>query len=180
MANQDQSLKHLVNSLSQAAHHFAGQAPQSDDLTMLAIRFLPENIIRDQITLQNTTAEVNRLSAFVKSYFDKLSIDKKLAAGLRLGLEETVVNVIDYAYPKGEEGTVSILAESNLKEVRFTVSDSGTPFDPTTVLEADTTQDAQNRPIGGLGILLARRLTDSISYVRRDGKNILTLTKSIL
>lgn len=180
MANQDQSLKHLVNSLSQAAHHFAGQAPQSDDLTMLAIRFLPENIIRDQITLQNTTAEVNRLSAFVKSYFDKLSIDKKLAAGLRLGLEETVVNVIDYAYPNGEEGTVSILAESNLKEVRFTVSDSGTPFDPTTVLEADTTQDAQNRPIGGLGILLARRLTDSISYVRRDGKNILTLTKSIL
>ena len=54
------------------------------------------------------------------------------------------------------------------------------PFDPTAVLETDTTLDAHNRPIGGLGILLSRKLTDSISYSRRNEQNILTLTKSIL
>ena len=170
----------LVSSLSQAAHRFTGTAPQSDDLTMMAIRFEPGETLREQIQLVNQLDEVNRLSPFVKEYLAKLPISAKTAAGLRLALEEAVVNVLNYAYPAGEEGTVQILADSNLREVRFTIIDSGVPFDPTTVLEADITLDAQSRPIGGLGVLLTRKLTDSISYNRRDGKNVLTLTKTIV
>ena len=107
-------------------------------------------------------------------------MDKKTAAGIRLALEEAVVNVINYAYPVGEKGDILINADTDGHEVRFTITDSGYPFDPTTVLEPDTTLDAQNRPIGGLGILLSRKLMDSISYVRKDGKNVLSLTKIIL
>ena len=72
------------------------------------------------------------------------------------------------------------MADSDRSELRFTVIDSGKPFDPTTVLEADTTLNAQDRPIGGLGILLTRKLMDSISYTRRDGQNVLSLTKILL
>lgn len=180
LEDKDSSLETLVSSMSNAAHRFAGKAPQSDDLTMLAFRFDPEDSLHEEITLQNNVEEVTRLGEFVKDYLGKLEMDAKTAAGLRLALEETVVNVINYAYPKGETGVLVILADSNHREIRFTLLDSGDPFDPTTVLEADTTLDAQNRPIGGLGVLLSRRLTDSISYTRLDGKNVLTLTKSIL
>jgi serine phosphatase RsbU (regulator of sigma subunit)/anti-sigma regulatory factor (Ser/Thr protein kinase) len=170
----------LVSALCDAADSFEGEAPQSDDLTLLVVRFAPENLLREQLTLNNDKAEVSRLSEFVKEYLGKLPIEKKVAAGLRLALEESVVNVICYAYPAGESGTVQIFADSNYEEVRFTIIDSGFPFDPTTVLEADTTLDAQSRPIGGLGILLTRKLVDSISYTRQEGKNVLSLTKSIL
>ncbi len=179
MADKKPSLENLVSSMSQAAHHFAGNAPQSDDLTMLVVRFAPENVLHEELVLQNNVEEVTRLSAFVKDFLGKLEMDRKVAAGLRLALEETAVNVINYAYPEGETGTLTILADTNHQEVRFTLIDSGIPFDPTTVLEADTTLDAQNRPIGGLGVLLTRRLTDSISYTRVEGQNVLTLTKSI-
>ena len=179
MADKKPSLENLVSSMSQGAHHFAGNAPQSDDLTMLVVRFAPENVLHEELVLQNNVEEVTRLSAFVKDFLGKLEMDRKVAAGLRLALEETAVNVINYAYPEGETGTLTILADTNHKEVRFTLIDSGIPFDPTTVLEADTTLDAQNRPIGGLGVLLTRRLTDSISYTRVEGQNVLTLTKSI-
>jgi sigma-B regulation protein RsbU (phosphoserine phosphatase) len=94
-------------------------------------------------------------------------------------VEETVVNVINYAYPDGEAGDVSVYADSNHREIRFTVVDSGFPFDPTAVLSADTTLDAKNRPIGGLGIYLTRKLVDSVSYCRKNNQNVLTLTKSI-
>ena len=57
------------------------------------------------------------------------------------------MNVINYAYPEGTRGSVTVQADSNRREVRFTVLDGGIPFDPTTVLEADTTLDAQDRPI---------------------------------
>jgi serine phosphatase RsbU (regulator of sigma subunit)/anti-sigma regulatory factor (Ser/Thr protein kinase) len=179
-SNQDQSLSNLVSTLSEAAHSFAGEAPQSDDLTMLAIRFDPENNRRDQITLVNKESEVTRLGSFVKDFLAPMDLDKKLASGLRLALEEAVVNVIDYAYPAGEQGEILINADTNGHEVRFTITDSGYPFDPTTVLKPDTTLDAQNRPIGGLGIFLSRKLMDSISYNRIGAKNVLSLTKFIL
>ena len=96
-----------------------------------------------------------------------------------IGLCVTAVNTAK-DYPDDEEGTVSIQADTNGKEVRFTITDSGVPFDPTAMLEPDTKLDAQNRPIGGLGILLSRRLMDSIYYSRKNGKNVLSLTKTIL
>ena len=178
--SSDQSLYKLVSTLSEEAHTFAGEAPQSDDLTMLALRFDPEYNRQEQITLVNKESEVTRLGSFVKDFLEPLQLDKKLTAGMRLALEEAVVNVINYAYPVGEQGEVLINADTNGHEVRFTITDSGYPFDPTTVLEPDTTLDAQNRPIGGLGILLSRKLMDSISYNRKDGKNVLSLTKFIL
>ena len=56
---------------------------------------------------------------------------------------------------------------------------SGIPFDPTQQEEPDITLSAEERPIGGLGILLVRELMDSINYERINGENILTLTKKI-
>jgi serine phosphatase RsbU (regulator of sigma subunit) len=179
-SNPDQSLCNLVSTLSEAAHAFAGEAPQSDDLTMLALRFETDNNRREQLTLVNKASEVTRLGTFVKEFLAPLELDKKLASALRLALEEAVVNVINYAYPVGEQGEILINADTNGHEVRFTITDSGYPFDPTTVLRPDTTLDAQNRPIGGLGIFLSRKLMDSISYTRIGPKNVLFLTKNIL
>ena len=180
VSGENQSLDYLVSSLSESAHQFAGESPQSDDLTILAVRFNPEHVFRDSLVLKNDESEVTKLSAFVKEFFQRLQLDKKIASGMRLALEEAVVNVIDYAYPDGEDGTVSVQADTNGEVVRFTLVDTGVPFDPTAMLEPDTTLDAQNRPIGGLGILLSRRLMDSISYTRRNGQNVLSLTKNIL
>jgi len=177
LSSPEKSLKSLVTSLSEAAHRFAGEAPQSDDLTLLAVRFAPEDLLHEQITLRNTEADIPLLGTFMKDFLAKVEADNRVAAGIRLAVEEAVVNVMNYAYPAGEEGSVLIKADSNRREVRFTIVDSGFPFDPTTVLEPDTTLSAQDRPIGGLGVLLSRRLMDSMAYSRRDGKNVLSLTK---
>jgi len=180
LAKPDATPEAMVNSLLDAANEFMGKAPQSDDLTMLLFKFQPGELVRDQITLTNETEEIEKLGVFIKEYCKSLGLDNKIVSGIRLALEESVVNVINYAYPEHEKGYVTIYADSNRKEVRFTIVDSGIPFDPKAVLSADTTLDVQNRPIGGLGVHLTRKLMDSISYCRKDGKNVLSLTKSIV
>ena len=50
----------------------------------------------------------------------------------------------------------------------------------TTKEEIDINQPLEERAIGGLGIHLIRRYMDSISYERRDDRNILTLMKNII
>jgi sigma-B regulation protein RsbU (phosphoserine phosphatase) len=103
-----------------------------------------------------------------------------LAGKLRLAVEEAVVNVMEYAYPSDTKGNVCIEARSDGKRLKFIITDSGIPFNPTIVSAADTTLSAEERPIGGLGILLVRQLMDSVNYERIDGKNVLTLSKKIL
>ena len=160
---------------------FVKDAEQSDDLTMLAIGYTRKESVEtlhDSITLKNNVHEVVRLKAFMVEVGNKLELGKSLSNQLKLAVEEAVVNVIDYAYPVGKEGEISIEAKADGEQLRIVITDSGAPFDPTGMDRADTTLSAEERPIGGLGILLVRELMDSINYERTDGRNILTLLKN--
>ena len=87
------------------------------------------------------------------------------------------MNVIDYAYPVGQEGEIEICVMSDGKTLKTVIIDSGVAFDPTAKEKPDTTLSAEDRQIGGLGILLVREIMDSVNYERINKQNILTLTK---
>ncbi len=172
----------LLGMMNMEVHSFAGGVEQSDDLTMLAIRYTPkqfESTFTDELTLKNDVHEVTRFSSFIKSVIERLDIEKSLGRQLRLAVEEAVVNVISYAYPAGTEGGITVKVMSDGETLQCQIIDSGIPFDPTTKEKADITLSAAERQVGGLGILLVRELMDSINYERSDGNNILTLTKKI-
>ena len=129
--------------------------------------------------LKNDVHEVARFSDFIKSATERMGIGKSTAQKIRLAIEEAVVNVINYAYHVGTEGSIEVGVMFDGKSLKATIIDSGVPFDPTAKEKADTTLAAEERQIGGLGILLVRELMDSINYEYTDGRNILTLVKTI-
>ena len=181
-AEKDLSPKEVVAAVRKQAHTFVAGEEQSDDLTMLVIHYTPahfDSTVSETLVIKNDVHELARFSTFIKRVAERMQIDPTLAGQLRLAVEEAVVNVIDYAYPANAEGEISIHMQSDGKILRFIISDSGVPFDPTAKEKADTTLTAEDRQIGGLGILLYRELMDSINYERTNGKNILTLTKKL-
>lgn len=156
----------IVKHMQASVAAFAGEAPQSDDLTMLAIRYqTPAIIMRNDIEQIPTLAE----------WMDTLGIPAELNMQMNLALEEIVSNVMLYAYP-GESGQVLVEFTPPLT---FTITDSGIAFDPTRQAEADTTLSAEEREIGGLGIHLVRQIMDDVHYERIENKNVLTLIKHI-
>ena len=178
----DNDSKEILEKITQSVDGFVKQAEQSDDLTMLAIRYTPqqfESTLTETLVLKNDIHEVTRFSSFIKSAIAKLGIETSLARQLRLAVEEAVVNVIDYAYPIGTDGDITVKMMSDGHILRFQIMDAGVPFDPTKKDKTDTTLSVEDRQIGGLGILLVRELMDSINYEREDGKNILTLIKKV-
>jgi len=178
----DKHPKEILDTISEAVHNFVGDAEQSDDLTMLVIHYTPQqfnNILNEALTLKNDVREVKKFSSFIKEVLEKLNIDKSLSTKLRLAVEEAVVNVIEYAYPAGSEGTVDICMMSDGHQLKVMITDAGVAFDPTAHEKIDITLSAEDRQIGGLGIHLVRELMDTINYERINGKNVLTLIKQI-
>ncbi|MBR1803748.1 MAG: SpoIIE family protein phosphatase [Muribaculaceae bacterium] len=170
----------LLQEMTARVHQFTAGAEQSDDLTMLAIHYAPhdyQDVLDEQITLKNDVKQIPQLNSFVEHVTDQLGLDSTLSQQMKLAVEEAVVNVMQYAYPAGTTGDVTITAKSNGMCLKFIITDAGNPFDPTEAAKADTTLSVEERPIGGLGIFLVREMMDSINYERFDGKNILTLSK---
>ena len=135
--------------------------------------------LRQSLTLPNDISTIPQLSEFIEGICEELNLDMSITMNLNLALEEAVVNVMEYAYPIGVQGDVTIEAIANETCLVFIISDSGIPFDPTQKEEVDTTLSVEERSIGGLGIHLVREIMDFVDYKYRDSKNILTLSKKI-
>ena len=163
-----------LEAVRQAVDAFVGNAPQSDDKTMLFLHYLNPKLV-----LRNEISEISRLGPFVEAISRNAGLSTTEIMNINLALEEAVTNVVMYAYPEGEDGLVTVEAKRKVGALEFILSDSGKAFDPTVVPDADTTLGAEQRRIGGLGIFLVRKLMDEISYERRDGKNYLYMKKKI-
>jgi len=124
-------------------------------------------------------AVLENLPRFVESVragAESFGLNRKKVQRLELALEEALVNVASYAYPQGT-GSVEVRFECrNESDFVVEIIDQGAPFDILARTDPDTTQDIDERKIGGLGILLIKEVLDHVDYRREAGKNILTFT----
>lgn len=182
LAQHQQEPRQIIDQMTDAVHHFVDGAEQSDDLTMMAIQYIKQHsdvLLRKSIVLTNDTNEVPKLLDFVTEMCETVGIDELNTGQICIAIEEAVVNVISYAYPIGQQGNVTIEAVSNDIRLKFTIIDSGKPFDPTVQSAVDTTLSADKRSIGGLGIHIIRQTMDSMNYERVNDRNVLTLRKKL-
>jgi len=100
----------------------------------------------------------------------------ELISDVQLATDEAVTNVILHGYD-GKEGEVRVIAEADDQEVIVIVEDRAPAFDPIAFVSRDVSKDGDDRPIGGLGLILIRNVMDEVSYEYIDGKNIFTMVK---
>ena len=119
-------------------------------------------------------------TGFVEELLKKYGCPQKTQLQIRLAVEEIFVNIASYAYPSGK-GEAEILCGflPDPERIRICISDSGIVFDPLAKEDADTSEEALMAREGGLGILLVKSMMDSVRYVRRDGRNVLTVEKRL-
>ena len=130
------------------------------------------------LALSATLENLEPFMAHVRSFAMAFGVDVKLLHPLELSLEEVLVNVISYAYPKEEKGNIEVSCSWNSREgITIQVVDFGIAFDPLDTPDPDTSLPLEERGIGGLGIFLTKTMMDKVTYERSQGKNILTMGK---
>src|SRR5574344_328480 len=124
-------------------------------------------MMRKSIEIVNKLDEIDKIAAFIETVGEELQLTPSATMEINLALEEAIVNVILYAYPKGEDfHHIQLSVENTGNQLTFVLTDSGVAFDPTKIPEADTSLPIEERPIGGLGILLVRKIMTSVTYQR--------------
>ena len=167
----------LISSVYSAVRSFAEGAEQADDITMLAVRFSrPEQKDVTSAVFKATADQLSKANEFLSSsaLFQRLSPAEQTR--LAVSFEEIFVNVASYAYPPGKEESLRIDLFEKDGEFRLRFTDSGIPFDPLKHTDPDITLNAEERPIGGLGIFLVRKNSSSVTYERTPaGENVFTI-----
>lgn len=128
-----------------------------------------------KLELKVEMGEVRRARAFALSVADEAGLSERQAQNLHLVVEEAVANIVNYSGATMME--LSAWQEDGSLYVSFT--DDGIPFDPTLYPEPDLTLPVALRAVGGLGIHYIRKMSDGMAYRREEGKNILTVRKTI-
>ena len=135
--------------------------------------------MKRDLTFKNDEQELSRVAEFMEAVCDELQLDMRAAMKLQLAIEEMVTNVIFYAYPEGTSADITLIAESDGKELTFVLSDSGKPFDPTAKEDADLDVNPMDREQGGMGILIVKNIMNEVSYQRLGDMNQLTMKKKL-
>jgi len=162
---------------------FAGEAPQSDDITVLAMRFDQDSDLGEiasfDLTIANKMSEISKVIAEFDSFSEKSGIPMPIALKFNLVFDDLLNNIVSYAFPDGGEHKISVHAEKSDDRILLKVEDDGIPFNPFAQEEIVTNLRLEDREIGGLGIHLIKNTMDEVSYRRSKDHNVVTLIKSL-
>lgn len=133
-----------------------------------------------EMTVEATLENLEVVTQFINDQLELAECSVKIITQVDIVVEEIYVNIAQYAYhPEIGEAVIRCEVGNEPLQVIIEFLDNGTPYNPLEKQDPDITLNVEERPVGGLGIFMAKKLMDEISYEFKDGKNVLTLRKTI-
>jgi anti-sigma regulatory factor (Ser/Thr protein kinase) len=115
---------------------------------------------------------------FVNAELEKMECPPKTQMQIDVVIEEIFVNIVHYAY-NPETGFAVIRIRTGPNEIRLEFEDRGVPYNPLEKDDPDISVPAKDRPIGGLGVFMVKKIMDTVEYRYEGGSNLLSLKKTI-
>ncbi len=131
--------------------------------------------ITQTVTIETRLEELTRLTEVVENLGEQEDWSLALVGKVNLVLEELAMNTINHGHDEGLH-EITVTFNSTDEALTIDVVDDGKPFDPLHDAPIpDVNAPIHERPIGGLGVYLVRKLMDELTYRREEGRNHLTL-----
>ena len=130
-----------------------------------------------ELKLDAVPENLDKVLVFINTELEAIDCPPKTQNQIAIAAEEVFVNIAHYAY-NPEVGPARVCVSLSGGELRLVFEDSGKPYNPLEKADPDITAPADDRPIGGLGIFMVKKIMDSVEYSRKDGKNVLVIGKS--
>lgn len=110
--------------------------------------------------MENVPAATQRIAKVAR----EVGFDEPALYQIELAVDEACANVVEHAYPQGEQGDLEISCYLEGRCFVIRVRDWGAGFDPVTVEEPNVNAPLEERGLGGLGLFLVRRVMDRVKF----------------
>lgn len=127
-----------------------------------------------QISLAPRPAEVSRFNIWLDEKLAESSLDRSLAADLKLCLNEVLANLIAYGLNDIPDGSILVDVRLEPTGAVAVVADNGTYFDIKDYRPVNN-RDLMYGEVGGFGVALIKERASRIDYRRSCGLNWLTI-----
>jgi len=125
-----------------------------------------------ELEIVNNLNELRRMSEWLQQTLKNFNIASSFISNFDLCANETVANIISYAYKDDVRHQIYLCIEVKENQtVTLSIQDDGTPFNPFEMQEPTPFDTIENASIGGLGIHFMRNLMDESNYCCANGKN---------
>lgn len=128
--------------------------------------------------VRNEAAQLPALTRFLQDFWSAARLPPEQAPPFELALEEVFMNIVMHGSPAGTARVEVSLVLAG-EGLTMTVEDDGPQFDPLSLPLPDVTSGLEERPVGGLGVFLTRKMMDEVRYQRVAARNRLTMTRRI-
>lgn len=178
-ANKELDPTALIKAIRTSVDEFADGAEQADDITMLAFQYNGDMKAKT-IEVDAVTPNVSQVSEFIESFLKEKEAPFEFVMKINVVVDEVFSNIARYGFPDGSPSKVRVTASIN-DDNQFVLIfvDGGIPYNPLANEDPDITAKAEDRPIGGLGIYIVKKMMDEMVYERINNRNILTLKKNL-
>ena len=163
----------LLRTLRSDIDAFVGDAPQFDDITMLALEMGRLEDRMHKIRVKPEAESLEAATAFFREALQDQNAPERVVSQVCVAVDEIFSNIVRYSGATA----VTLGREAGEGFLRLRFSDNGRPYDPTQAPDPDVTLPPEEREIGGMGIFMVKKMMDQISYLYADGFNVLTLEK---
>jgi serine/threonine-protein kinase RsbW len=127
----------------------------------------------------NRLSELEKVTRIVQEIAERNGLSSGVQYHINLALDEVISNIIAYGYGDDEEHLIYITLSLEQDVLTVEVEDDGCPFSMPDAPQVDVQKPLAERPVGGLGCHLIKRLMDEVRYSRRQGRNRLVMRKRI-
>lgn len=160
----------IIQMVTEDMEKFVGEAEQYDDTTMLVLMMSGEY---ERIKVKTDLSNFEVLAAFMTEKLEKEQISTTLINKMNVVLDEIYSNMVKYSGSEALVFGVSVYHGRIAMQMEY----GGELFDVTTTQTPDITLPAKDRPIGGLGLFIVKKIMDRVDYRVENGRNVLTLLK---
>jgi anti-sigma regulatory factor (Ser/Thr protein kinase) len=129
------------------------------------------------LEIKNTFESVHSTNETVSRWLAERKAPAEIQYFANLAIEEFVTNSIKYGYEDANEHVIEVSLSLSNGELAMTLTDDGRAFNPLQAPPPDLHLAVEERPVGGLGIYLVRKMSDRMEYAREGTRNRLTFHK---
>lgn len=128
--------------------------------------------------MQSDLKNLSNIRNFIEEEAEKIGLSEVAISEIRLAVDEACANIIIHGY-KNNSGDLDITVKFGNNKMIVTLGDHAPLYNPLKETPRPNLESPLNeRPLGGMGVLLVKQNTDAIEYrVTANGGNALILTK---